>query len=397
MSGIWKMLCLVVIGLCFASAMADEAQDITAKATFSATADKNHVNRVFKGDYSTYWNGTGGELKCTFKSGDAISGISVSFFRETAPLIIETEDESGNRVQIARYEGDFLNTFIPFEAQGVFYLRAESDSDALCISKLTVWGEGDVPRSAQRWEYLQGDADLMLIVTHPDDDLVWFGGLLPTYAGDRGYKTMVVYMAGEPSAQRKNELLDGLWTCGVTYYPVIGPFGDYAAPNVQSALSAWGGEEAVNSFLTEQIRKYRPLVLVTQDIRGEYGHKQHIAMVQQVIVCAESLAADETQYPESAEEYGTWQVQKLYLHRLRENEIKLDWTLPLDAFGGQTGEQIARKAFKMHLSQQKTDYNVYMTGTFDSQRMGLKFSAVGADELKNDIFEHVPARDQAQD
>ena len=80
---------------------------------------------------------------------------------------------------------------------------------------------------------------------------------------------------------------------------------------------------------------------------------------------------------------------KLYLHRWRENEIVFDWSQPLSAFGGRSGFDVADEAFKKHVSQKKTHYHVYRNGTYDSQRMGLYWSAVGPDEAKNDIFEHV--------
>ena len=34
---------------------------------------------------------------------------------------------------------------------------------------------------------------MLQIVTHPDDDLIWFGGLLPLYAGERGMNVLVAY------------------------------------------------------------------------------------------------------------------------------------------------------------------------------------------------------------
>ena len=32
-------------------------------------------------------------------------------------------------------------------------------------------------------------------MAHPDDELLWFGGALPTYAGERGMAVQVMYMA----------------------------------------------------------------------------------------------------------------------------------------------------------------------------------------------------------
>ena len=59
-----------------------------------------------------------------------------------------------------------------------------------------------------------------------------------------GKKVMVVYMVGGNSPKRKNELLDGLWTCGVRYYPEIGYFPDKGASSHDSVLRNWGEGEA---------------------------------------------------------------------------------------------------------------------------------------------------------
>ncbi len=382
---------LAVVLFCPATAE-EQAVELTKSCTFSSDVDASHVTRSIDGRYDRYWNGMGGALEITLPDGVKCQGLSLSFFGASVPLTVEVKDENGEWSEIAQYKDDFLNAFIPFEASGVVRLRTTEKETEYKISALSVWGEGVLPDSVQRWTHLEEDADLMLIVTHPDDDLIWFGGLLPTYAGEQGKKCMVVYLAGEPSAQRKNELLDGLWTCGIRYYPEIGPFYDLNIQSVELVKQKWGGEDAAPSYIVRQLRHYKPLVVVTQDIRGEYGHTQHLAAVEAVIRSVTELSADAAFEPDSAAQYGVYAPQKLYIHRLRENEITFDWTQSLSAFGGRTGEEVAKEAFKKHISQQKTHYHIYMGGTYDSQRYGLYYSAVGLDEEKNDLFEHIAER-----
>ncbi len=387
------LLAVLVAVILFCPSFAKEqAVELTPDCSFSADADAEHITRSADGRYDRYWNGTGGALEVTLPSGASCQGISLSFFGTAVPLAVETQNEAGEWTEIARYTDSFLNAYIPFKASGTFRLRAVAEGDEYKISALSVWGEGTLPDSVQRWEHLNENADLMLIVTHPDDDLVWFGGLLPTYAGEYGKKCMVVYLVGEPSAQRKNELLDGLWTCGIRYYPEIGPFYDLNVKSVELAKSKWGGEDAAPTYIVRQLRHYKPLVVVSQDIKGEYGHCQHLAAVEAVIRSVTELSHDAAFDPASAEAYGTYAPQKLYLHRLRKNEITFDWTQPLSAFDGRTGQEVAAEAFKKHVSQQKTHYHIYMGGSYDSQRYGLYYSTVGLDEAKNDLFEHVSER-----
>ena len=91
----------------------------------------------------------------------------------------------------------------------------------------------------------------------------------------------------------------------------------------------------------------------------------------------------------SAGEFGVFTPQKLYVHRYRKNEIFLDWEQPLSAFDGKTGAQVAREAFRKHVSQRNTHYTIFLSGPNDSRYLGLYFTTVGEDTEKNDVFEHV--------
>lgn len=372
---------------------AEQAKDLFPNCKLKASVDKERVRRMGMDDFSKYWEATGGTLTVTLPEGETCQGISLSFKKETSPLVAEVMDEDGTWRTIGTYDEAHLHGYMPLEGlngQNSFRIRVVDKKKTTKIARMNIWSAGELPRDeVQHWQDMDGEADLMLIVTHPDDDLIWFGGLLPTYAGEQGKKVIVVYIVGEPSDQRKNELLDGLWICGVKDYPVIGPFRDLGTKNEAAVVRAWGGEDAVPTFLTRLIRQYRPKVVVAQDESGEYGHKQHVAGVKAVVRSVTELAGDQTFDEASAQDFGVWTPKKLYLHMYRENELKMDWTQPLQAFGGETGESVSARAFKRHISQRKTHYHIYMSGRYDSQRLGLFFSTVGLDEAKNDLFEHI--------
>ena len=246
-----------------------------------------------------------------------------------------------------------------------------------------------------RFLELEEPAELMLISTHPDDEILWFGGILPYYAGELRRKVEVVYMVGGLNPVRTLELLDGLWYMGVTHYPDIGTFSNVGLGSLSSVYDGWGRYGA-DERIVEVIRHYRPQVVITQDVNGEYLHYAHVATVQAVIdVFENGLSADEGKYPESAAAWGTWEPLKLYIHLWKENEIRFDWNRPLDAFGGKTGLQIAKAAFKKHVSQQNSKYHhaVKDSGQFDCSRFGLYWSSVGPDEAHDDLFEHVPTQE----
>ena len=57
---------------------------------------------------------------------------------------------------------------------------------------------------------------------------------------------------------------------------------------------------------------------------------------------------------------------------------------------GETGLEVAKAAFKKHVSQQNGKYSVRDSGFNDCSLFGLYWSSVGPDEEHNDLFEHVP-------
>ena len=131
-----------------------------------------------------------------------------------------------------------------------------------------------------------------------------------------------------------------------------------------------------------------PYVIVTHDLKGEYGHGGHQAIAD--TVCrAVSFAADPASFPDSAKAYGAWQVKKCYLHLYGEGQIRLNWHLPLTRFGGRDSLTVATEALAMHRSQVAHGWAMEDGGEMDNSVFGLYFTAVGPDERGDDLFEHI--------
>lgn len=361
--------------------------DITADCVIGVDCDEEHRKRMTTNDYASYWTGKpGAAINVNVKNNKSAGGVAFSF--HSKPVTIRAVDEQTG-MPLGEYSDIYENGYIQFcTPSSSFRLVVGSDSENAEISKLSVFSDEDIPAWVQRWEVMDGAADLMLVSTHPDDELLWFGGMLPYYAGQMKKKVIVVYMVGGNSPKRKNELLDGLWACGVRYYPEIGCFPDKGASSLNSTIRNWG-EGAAQQRVTKMIRKYRPKVVVTQDIKGEYGHFHHIVTVQAVIDSVTVLSADPDYDVESVEKYGVWSPLKLYLHLYKENVITFDWRQPLTAFNGQTGLDVAKNAFKMHISQQTGRYRVSDSGKNDCRIFGLYYTTVGEDAIHNSMFEHI--------
>ena len=115
----------------------------------------------------------------------------------------------------------------------------------------------------------------------------------------------------------------------------------------------------------ETIRRFSPLVVVSHDFDGEYGHGAHKVCADAMRKCIER-AADPRIEAKQVREYGAWQVKKLYLHLWPENVVDMDWRVPLEAFGGRTAFEMAEAGFQCHTSQLGTEYVVESTAFFAS-------------------------------
>ena len=130
--------------------------------------------------------------------------------------------------------------------------------------------------------------------------------------------------------------------------------------------------------------------MVTHDVNGEYEHGMHKMCADSALNAFEA-AASAARYPESAKEFGTFQMSKLYLHLYKDNPIVMDWDQPLSAFDGKTGFEVAKEAYLHHRTQQ--GYEQFQVeprdSLYSSYAFGLARTRVGNDVNKNELFENI--------
>ncbi len=305
---------------------------------------------------------------------------------DTPPGAYELAPEGGAAIPCGQY--GYLHDYTPLAAPATkLELRFLAGNYKLC--DVYLFTEGTLPGWVQVWSPPLEKADMLVLPTHADDEHLFFGGTLPLYAGERGMNVQVVYLTnhfGEP--YRPHELLNGLWTVGVRAYPVMGPFPDvYATLASVEAAEAEFGYDNVLDFQVQMIRRFKPEVIVAHDLNGEYGHGAHILNARTLLAALE-VSNDASVSPDSAAEYGVWDVPKTYLHLYPEGQMTVDWNIPLAKFGGRTALDMAKEGFACHVSQQ--DYfSVEDFGPYDCRVFGLARSTVGPDVKQNDFFENI--------
>ena len=403
----WLTACLMaLLMLCMAhTALAAEAADITDLCKFKPSSTKFKYTQLTDKKYTTYLKTNpvrNPSVAITAPKDQLIGGVYVCFGKLPETWEVQISDD-GKDWFTAKEGPAYLHSWVPLDepSRYVRVIAKTAKNYELYINELFVLGEGDKPDWVQAWEPTPEKADIMFIATHPDDELIFFGGAVPTYAVERKLDVVTAYFTPS-NPTRSSELLNGLWYMGVRQYPIIGGFGDGMSKNLATAYQKAGGQAKVNAWFVELYRKHKPEVVVTQDVDGEYGHIQH-KMVSEAAYNAIEVAANEDQFTELTVAHGTWAVKKFYRHLWKENQIRFDWSVPLTSMNGAASIDLADEAYTLyHKTQETSGYSVAETGVeYDNTLFGLVYTTVGEDVNKNDFLENIdlsgkPVKEEAE-
>ena len=410
---------LAILGMSFIMAFLLPQTVMATEATYDdvKTEAKGFQNgkSLFDNNTDTYTKALA-ENQIEISYDDGIGALYIKFDRIPTEWTL-TNGDTGESAICGR--NGFLHEYVDVEglwedAPKKVILNFETGT---VLADVFGFSRGTVPDWVQTWEKPCEVADILLISSHSDDEQLFFLGMLPYYAGELGLEVQVAYVIqhfevnGVQNHQRPHEQLDGLWTVGVKNYPVISEFPDlYAQSKNRSEAFSQAKKVFENAgvtyddfigYLTECIRRFKPSVVVSHDLDGEYGHGTHV-LVAAALTEAIEACSDETKYPESAKEYGGWDIQKLYLHLYEENQIVMNYDIPLEAFGGKTAYQVSCDGFACHKSQHWTWFYKWIYGSEDNPytkasqiktyspcEFGLYYSSVGLDVVGGDFLENV--------
>ena len=368
------------------TALAGQAADLTENCVISmssAASAKNVTDRKC----TTFWESKKEKNPwVSVKTKEPAYGLYLCFRTMPGHYVIQVDNGSGWET-VQEGHPEFLHAY--YELNGATSIRVYTDLDAKTVigfNEIAVFGEGTVPDWVQRWEETPEKTDLMFVVAHPNEEAIYLGGAIPVYT-DRGHSAAVVTLTyGNPS--RRSEFLNSLWSMGYRSYPIIGSFELGKAKDAKAAFKKLG-QDKVQAFLTEAIRRCKPEVIVTLDENGEGKNGQRMMTAEACKSCFD-LAVDESYDTASAGAYGAWQAQKLYLHLYGDNRTEPDWETPLRS--GMNAIGAAYYANLYYKTQDTSELTVFGTGKeYPSNSFGLYRSLVGEDVQRDDFLENIPA------
>ena len=358
------------------------ATELTASLSLTDSIG-GYTPLLLDGDHSTYLSYRRGD-SLTVSGPEPIHALYLKWYTPPEKYVVTV----GRRNITAGIHG-YLHEFLLLPDDGTEITLDMKGLSQLC--ELRAFTDGALPADVQVWEEPCHQADVLIFSAHGDDDVIFFGAAAVDFAA-RGLDVQICYLVHHYDWQpRPQELLDALWAMGIRHYPVIGPFPDHYVLSLEDARGRFG-EEDVIAYEVEQLRRFRPSVVLGHDLEGEYGHGAHM-LCAEALTQAVELAADPEVCPESAEAYGPWDTPKLYLHMYGDAPIVLDVETPLEAFAGRTAFQVAGDAMLCHESQLVYSHRPQLDDPefprYDCRVFGLYRSTVGPD-TGNDPMEHIP-------
>ena len=209
--------------------------------------------------------------------------------------------------------------------------------------------------------------DLLVITAEPGMEFSQFGAVLPMYAKEKGISTAVLYASDYGKRARAYEALAGLSAVGYTEYPI---FGGYQSDNYDSYDVTQGmfDRRAFVEYLKAEIQALNPKVIVTHGT--EDGSGAHRLVSECVQIAVEECPS----------------VQKLYCFGAAQGTTAtvLNLNTQLNYYAGKTAAEVAQSAYDQHVSRR-----VFGRSIDPASAYTLVYSAVGADEAQNDLFEHI--------
>ncbi|MBR5667476.1 MAG: PIG-L family deacetylase [Lachnospiraceae bacterium] len=371
----------------------EKATAVTYTATDSSERDVSAISDRDRNTGLAYSEGN----SITVTAEKEMAGIYLIWGNKTPGYTVKAGEQ-----EITCGADGFLHDYVAFETPVKECTVTIHEECILC--DLYAYSEGRLPDSVQVWNAPYENADMLVFAAHASDESLYFGGPLTLYGAVLNKRVQVVYLTDYTGSDiagsaREHEKLDCLWAMGIHTYPV-----NIAADRLQISTAgpteqdmAGISYEGLCLAVTEQIRRFKPLVVITHDEGGEYGNDAHVILHRAVTEAVQKTMLEDYD-PDSASKYGTWDVPKTYIHLYGDNTIRMNLRIREAKLNNKTILNTLRQAYEKHVSQQHlwfyvSDSNDPANQDYSCADFGLFRTTVGKN-IGGDMFEHVLTYDE---
>lgn len=255
-------------------------------------------------------------------------------------------------------------------------VEMKAGKSGMVLSTLRIF-EGSVPSELPCYNSDEStECDLLLVAGEPHGVLEHFGALLPYYYNGLNLNIGLV-IAHIGTRKELHETTLALWSLGYTRAPVIGNFVDDDVEDYNNVLKKWT-EKKTKEFFTECLRKAKARVVVTEDVDSTEPRAKFTA---EMALESCGLSGQSSEYKDSAEAYGTHEVEKFYT--LGSSGTTVDASEIYYA-NGDSLQSLLTTAYRHEASRQMFHIVPPLQVTVTLQQ-----STVGTDEKSTDLLEHI--------
>ena len=207
---LFTILLICCIYVCAGAEETKEVTEIKAGVEFSANGKSTNFEDMRDDDFRTYFPLKEKKGWLEVHRETPVYGVYVKLFEKNgAPVEYAVQVKAGNdEWETVAQGGQYLIHWHPLKESVTEFRIAGISKERIRIAELQLYGEGEKPDDVQDWQTID-KCDLMLLSAHPDDEILWFAGLLPTYAGEKKLKVQLAVMA-PTGGERKLELLHAI-------------------------------------------------------------------------------------------------------------------------------------------------------------------------------------------
>ena len=193
-------LCLALALILFllpGASLADSlprARELTKKCTIEATGYAGaNLNRLLSHDVMMHQDfSPEGTITVSWKEDVHPCWLCLEWFEMPEGVTIRLFDQAG---ELSREErpAPVADTILPIGDE-IGSVVIQAGEQGMKISCLCVFGPGELPDPFHLWQETPDHLDYLLIATHPDDDVLYMGSVVPVYGAEQGYVGSIAYV-----------------------------------------------------------------------------------------------------------------------------------------------------------------------------------------------------------